>query len=493
MTIIKKKKNLRDYLNEQEEKKIVQEPTIRNITAFDKENEVNFYVLCESVESYFDKAWESDVGKDDKATERLRVTHRRAIVGYEKDVEIYKNKIEEYLKKEGFEKSWFPEWYENLVDAIFHENWGLVGIQPWKLMKNSEACKVVGERIYFEIDGKKVLQKQRISYKRQRQLRRALILEDKNTSEHEDFSEVYQLDGTRIKIFHDSAAKEASIVFRNYTVKQPKFEDLSNHNRKTFPVEMIPMLKAMVKVGFNVSFIGPVKSGKTTFLIAWQSYENPELEGIQIETDPEIPIHVIMPKAPIIQLVLDEERLRKIMKEIKRSDADYVVLGEARDAVALHIGLEATQIGTRRSKMSWHGSYATSFAYDAAETVTQEFGGNPINTMLKFARGFNYIFEFCSLRGDKSQKRLKGIYEQRYNPKTYEFSIHQIVKYDFLSDSWTFKYDIGEDKREIAYEEDYEAFKIFENELKKLAENYPMQGEENDHITIPVQTKFLFK
>jgi pilus assembly protein CpaF len=491
VTIIKSKKNLRDYLNLQEEKK-TKKIKVKSIISFDKENETSFNSLCEVVDKYFDEAWTTEVGKDEEATERLRITHRRAIVGYEKDVEVYKNKIEEYLKKGGLEKSWFPEWYENLVDAIFHEIWGLAGIQAWKQMKKSEACKIVGERIYFEVDGKKVLQKQRISYKRQRQLRRALILEEKNTSEHEDFSEVYQLDGTRIKIFHESAAKEATIVFRNYTIKQPKFEDLSNKERNTFPMEMIPLLKAMVRVGYNVNFMGPVKSGKTTFLQAWQSYENPELEGVLIETDPEIPMHLIMPTAPILQLVLEDERLKKIMKEVKRSDADYVIVAEARDAIALYIGLEATQIGTRRSKMSWHGSFATSFSYDAAESVSQVFGGDPLNIMLKFARGFHYIYEFCSLRSDKTQKRLKGIYEQRYNPKTYEFSIHQILKYDFLSDSWTFKYDIGEDKREIAYEEDYEAFKIFDSELKRLAEKYPMTGNEDEHITVPVQTKFMF-
>ncbi|WP_331620510.1 hypothetical protein, partial [Vallitalea guaymasensis] len=77
---------------------------------------------------------------------------------------------------------------------------------------------------------------------------------------------------------------------------------------------------------------------------------------------------------------------------------------------------------------------------------------------------------------DKSKKRLKGIYEIRFNRYDHKISIHQICKYDYSSDSWQFKYDIGDDKKEIGHEENKKALTVFENELKKMEQMYPYKN-----------------
>ncbi len=110
-------------------------------------------------------------------------------------------------------------------------------------------------------------------------------------------------------------------------------------------------------------------------------------------------------------------------------------------------------------------------------------------TIIKVAKGYHYLYEFVQLK-DKSKKRLKGVFELRYNPRTFEITIHQIVKYDFITDDWSYRFDIGIDKEEIAYQEDYESFKVFSNELKKLAEKKPLQGE---NITIPAYLKLVHR
>lgn len=438
---------------------------------------LSFQGLCKKISQNFLEAWEIEQGRKNSPTDQLLHYQKRAIIGYAAESNYFISKIDAYLKKQHLQNIWYPSWYKNLTTAIFHENWGLAGIAPWKSLKDSSSAKIIGEKIFFLIDGKMQLQQQRISIERLKQLRKALLLRNPEIHLSNKYAEVYMLDGTRITIFED--AKEPTIVFRKYIIEQLTFEEQAR--KGTIPEEIIPLLKAKIKIGYNVNFIGPVRSGKTTFLETWQSYEDKSLEGVLIETDPEIPLHQIMPDAPIIQIIADDEKLNGITKSLMRSDADYFILAEARDAVALNLALKITTKGTRRVKSTFHSTDATDFVYDAANEIIAKFGGDLRSTMIKLAKGYHYLYEFIQLQ-DRSKKRLKGIYELRYDAMTRLITIHQIVKYNYETDDWSYKYDIGCDKEEIAMQEESASFLVFKNELARLAQIKPLVGE---NITSP--------
>ena len=101
--------------------------------------------------------------------------------------------------------------------------------------------------------------------------------------------------------------------------------------------------------------------------------------------------------------------------------------------------------------------------------------------MIKLAKGYHYLYEFIQLH-DRSKKRLKGVYELRYDAETRSITIHQIIKYDYKTDDWFYKFDIGRDKEEIALQEEGAAYETFSSELKKLAIAKPLVGE---HVTRP--------
>ncbi len=137
----------------------------------------NFNKLCESIMDEFNLEWENDITGFETILER----QKRAIIGYEKEVKYFKDKINEYLKERSIVDRWYPKWYKDLVDAVFQENWGLSGISEWvsggsDLLKGSSSAKIIGDRIYFLIDGTLRLQPQKIDYIRRRQLRKALLL-----------------------------------------------------------------------------------------------------------------------------------------------------------------------------------------------------------------------------------------------------------------------------------------------------------------------------
>jgi pilus assembly protein CpaF len=440
-----------------------------------KDKKTRFNELCSAIYTYFQNEWESE-GSDGAKYTILLERQKKAIIGYEKEVNFFKDKINEYLKKNNLYNEWHPSWYKNITEAIYEENWGLAGVAQWKYMTESSSAKIIGNRIYFLIDGKQVLQKQTICEERLKQLISALLLKEPKIRLDNNFAEVYMLDGTRITIFTEGLTKKGqpAIIFRKYIIPKLTFEEQAK--RHTIPYEIIPMLKDMVKIGYNVAFTGPVRTAKTTFLQTWQLEEDPTLEGVMIETDPEIPLHELMPDAPIIQIVADDKQLEGVIKRVLRSDADYIVMAEARDATAFYIALDVTDRGTRRSKLTAHFTRAVDFPYNVADKIVNKYGGSLYSTIIKVAQNFHYIFEFIQLR-NKSQKRLKAIYEIRYDFLTQKISLHQICKYIFKTDSWSFKCDIGKDKLSIADEEDIEAGKRFKEKLKELEEKYPYEGE----------------
>lgn len=404
---------------------------------------------------------------------------RDAILGEKNEVEYYKGKIKEILNETGQKRAWHPSWYSSIEDAIYNEILGFAGINEWiqgktEALKNSSSCKIIGERIYFLINGIPMLQPQKISAQRRGQLREALLLPDPTQNRAESYHEVYLNNGIRVAIYNDNGMTKKGqdcIVLRKYTVNVFTFEKQAELH--TIPEESIPLFKSMVPMGINIAFTGPVRSAKTTFLTTYQSYENPQKEGLMIEKDPEIPLHEIMPDAPIMQFVPSDKNVDAVIAYAKRSDSQYVILGEAKDGIYLNLAVEAANMGTLSSKLSFHSSVTKDFVYDVAVKIIRDCGGELMATMIKVAKSFHYVANFFSLPGNESQKRLKGLWEVRFNEETLEITMHQICKYDVLKDDWVWAYDIGGDKKELGAEENREAFQEFDKQLKYLSERYP--------------------
>ncbi|MCR5481462.1 MAG: CpaF/VirB11 family protein [Clostridia bacterium] len=434
--------------------------------------EHDFDNLCEKIAHEFQSEWENQ----SENVKGVLETQKKAIIGYEKEKNYFLNKIRETVKKRGAQSVEFPRWYNSLEEAVYHENWGLAGIAQWfgEKYASSSSAKIIGENIYFMEHGRMVLKPQKITPKRREQLVRAFLLLTPEERINRDFHEVYMLDGTRVTVFGGNMVKDGQdvIVFRRYIVPVYSFEE--QVKRGTIPKEAAGLFENMVRLGYNCAFTGAPRSSKTTFLTTWQSLENPDLEGVMVETDPEIPLHKIMPGAPIVQLIADEEALGGIVKNILRSDADYVIMAEARDGTALDTVLRLAAKGTRRMKITFHSRNPLAFPYDVADEITRKTGGATGYNARRAAGSFDYIFHFVQL-ADKSQKRLNSIHEISLDRASGEIKFAKICSYDYASDSWKWFYSIGDEKRAAGLEENREAFEKFDCDLKRLAQ----EGEKN--------------
>jgi len=284
------------------------------------------------------------------------------------------------------------------------------------------------------------------------------------------------LDGSRVTIFGGGMVKEDQdvIVFRRYVVPNLTFEEQAR--RGTIPEEAIPLFEDMVALGYNVAFTGAMRTGKSTFLSTWQSYEDESLEGVMVETDPELPLHKIMERAPIVQLLANGEKLKEITKNLMRSDADYIIMAEARDGLALDTAIKIAAKGTRRVKITFHSRDPMDFPYDVAGEIVKSLGGDLHYTARRVAASFDYIFHFIQLT-DKSKKRLKSIYEVSLDKGEGSINLHPICQYSFTQDRWTWENHVSRDKEDAGLEENRDIYSNYAKRLFKLTNMSLQKGE----------------
>ncbi len=430
-------------------------------------SDIDFKRLCGIVKEEFQRRWQ----EEQSDVIGTMIMQKKAIIGYEKEVGYLIDKIAGYIKENNYSHIPYPGWYKSLVEGIYHENWGMAGMAEWFTKKfiTSSSAKIIGDNIFYLFNGKMQLMPQKISKERRDQLIRGFLLLTPEERADKDFHEIYLLDGTRITVFKGGMVKQDRevIIFRRYIIPEYSFEQQEKFG--TIPKGSGKLFRNMVLSGFNVAFTGPVRSAKTSFLSTWQSYEDPGLEGVMVETDPEIRLHEMMPTSPIVQLIADNDKLKNISKNLLRSDADYFILAEARDGVALDTAIRIASKGTRRMKMTFHTREPLDFPYDVASEIVKSMGGDITITSKKVASCIDYIFHFVQL-ADKSKKRLKSIYELSYDKGKDLIKFNEICRYNFKTDSWKFTNYIGDDKRRAATEENFKAFKGFERELKAMAE-----------------------
>ncbi len=444
----------------------------------EKQTYESFYHLCRRVEEIFEADWRET---DEMAKARKLEREKRAIIGYEKERTFYQDRIRDILISRNWQDTACPAWYRSLEEGVFHEVYGLAGLAPWvydatEAYRNSSSAKLIGERLYCMIDGKAVLQPQRIPARRREQLKRALLLATPRERLEEGFHEVYLHNGIRITIFSGERTKKEQdvMVFRKYLLRDLTFEGLAELG--TIPRDAVSLLKAMVKTGFNILISGPVRSGKTSFLQVWQKYEDADLEGLAISTDPETPWHELMPDVPIMQLVADGPQLEHMAKSLMRGDNDYILLEEMRDAVAYHLALEITSTGTMRSKATIHDGSSTNIPYKMAAAVYERYGGNLQSLIAQVFRSFHLVFRFAQGYPDRSRKYLMSICAYRYDMKADQVSVHELCRYMPEEGRWLWKAD-------LSWTEDINGLDTMKKEmgrveelLKELEMRNPLKG-----------------
>lgn len=458
------------------------ENKIKQIYTSVEEEEETFNNIVKNAYLHF-----QSLPKEDKDLER----QKNAIIGEPTAVNFYISEIDDYIRNNNLGDEKYPDCYANLTAAIFHENWGVSAIAEWLFpmndeMKNSSSAKIIGDDIWYLIDGTPKKSKHKMKRERRNQLRTALFLKNSD-KQYDEVPTVDTLTGERIKLFNSEVTRPDGdvIIFRKFPIKDYTFE--KQIELGTYPKECLEFCKACAKVGFNMAFVGAVRTSKTTQLGTWLAYEDNTLEGLIIQELYELPSKYITNGAPLIDIIASGEKLKQLKPSLMQTDCDYVIIAEARDGYAYDIGLKCATIGTRRSKITAHIQEAEDFPYSMAQEICRVYGGNVDDTSIMAVKAWNITLSFIQLE-DKSQKRLEGIYFNEYNRETHTIKIHNICKYDIDTDSWKFNYEMPKSFEEIGKRQNRGAFAIMKNELKTLADKFPFD-EDMPKYTIPFYSR----
>ncbi len=399
---------------------------------------MTFEMACDEVLSILENEWRN--ASDAERTGRLE-KEKRAIMGFMDEILEYKTKISRIVEEKGLSDVPCPEWYRNISEGIFNEVYGLSGLAPWVYDETedyagSSSAKLIGDRLYCLIGGVSVLQPQRIRTERREQLKRTFLMAAPKERLEQGFHEVYLRNGIRITIYSGDRTKpdQDVMVFRKYLLDRLTFEELENLG--TIPEGSGELMKLFVKTGMNVLFAGPVRSGKTTFLRIWQSYEDPGLEGAAVATDPETDWFRIMPEAPIMQLVADGEQLEEITRPLMRGDNDYIILEEMRDAAAFRTALEIAAVSTGRCKATVHTGDAAALPFMMAEKIRHRYGGNTDDIVRRIADSFDLVFEMRQTEENRAEKKLTAITQYYTDPDTGSPVFSKMMEYDKKTGKW---------------------------------------------------------
>jgi pilus assembly protein CpaF len=464
--------DLREYLNK---RGFVENKLVR-VNYKEKTND--FYKVCDIIEKYYNEKFkeETDIDVETNIDEIIK----KATIGHEKEVKYLMNLIKEYIYENGIQNVEYDKnVYSTLEEAVFHYIWGYYGIVNWIKDKESSSCKITrkGKMISYLIDGKMEIQNHNITEKTFTRLRGNLLNLFPELRKDEDVLELYMLNGIRVEIITGDIVKNGqdAMVFRKYVVKDFTFREQAN--RGTITDEMIPLLESFSRCGFNVAVTGAPRTAKTTILTTMQVLEDPTLEGVIIETDPEIPYHNLMPDTSLLQLIVNSrEKAELALKTVLRLDPDYIVVTEAREADVLNLAIETANKGTTRGKLSYHIRKPETFFYDVSNRIVQKYKGEIKYILSRVANSFHFIVHMIMLK-DKSKKRLGGIYAVINDSNENTIYFNTLCKYNHKTDSWTFNSDIPKECEEVAEVENPDAFMIFKETLEDLAKKFPMKGE----------------
>lgn len=434
-----------------------------------------FRHLCSQVKRYVDDIITAEHAESDYGTE----VQRNALMGKPDAVRYFTGMVNKYLHEHVHEGVEYPSCHTSLVEAVYHEVWGYSVLASWFVDKECQSAKVIGERVYYLINGRQKMQNFTIPKERREQLINALLLNTPQKTRNTPYVEMNLLTGERITLFNRNVTAQGQdvIVLRKYTVQRYTWEEMAK--RGTVDPASLPLMKSFCTVGFNVLFTGPVRSGKTTMLETWQAYEDATLEGVSIEATDEIKFHRLMPGSPIMSLLSNEEDISDVIRPVLRSDADYLVLAEARTGAEFDLMIRLANKGTNRCKTTMHSTHVRELVYDIADEVLTVRPNAKYETLLfKVASAYHYVVQLASEYNDKAQKRLMGIYEICPDRQNNTISMWKICAYDTASGTWKWSFHVGEDKRELARTENYPDFLTFLDELKKMEGRSPLAQED---------------
>lgn len=432
-----------------------------------------FREICKIVKEELNRVIDVDSESNTQNSEWLERQHQ-AIIGDQQAISYFLAEIEKVLRNKNITSSDYPNYFDSLSQAIFHEVWGLSVLAKWEKYPESEACAIRGTQLWIDINGKFLRQEDFESIAVVERIKRAFVIrrEDSVINRENPELEIEKEDGSRITMIQPPRSKENYIMLRRFIVNNYTLEDQAS--RGTIPVDDIPIYRALSKTMPNMIVAGRVRSAKSTFMTTLIGERNPEHVGAVLEKHFEVALTKHFPNRLFFEIQAKEGDLHKAIPRLLRMEHDYIVIGEIR-SLEIEAYLISTERGERGALSTYHLTDVEQVVEQLARHALDEFPTRRFEVEVeRIARNLDIIITMASDR-DRRRKRVIGVTEIIWDSEKRVHTTHDLIRYSKLKDQYYYSSAITPRLLNLMADEDLEQTKNLLKLLKEREQMHPMK------------------
>lgn len=405
--------------------------------------EVDFSLIKTMVTNHFKNKYDNNP-KPEEQNRWIELRHG-AVTGNPGAMEWFKKEIEDLLIRNNWLSNPFPfpKAYGNIVEAVYQETFGIGPASTWWRHPDyavSEAASIIGTRVFFEFPGEGNDDLQEVHYSSESDvLRVATQLSLRSPTgilnKHNPSLEIDMEDGTRVTISIPPLTVEPTIVFRHFTMDRPTLHGIME--KRTFPVEFLPVLNAIAVGRGTTVFCGPVKSGKTTLMKAFIAMRKSSDRILIFHKQfDEMRVHKQLPNHKIMQYIITEENLKTTFPLALRSDYEYIVVAELR-SIEADLFLKSSERGRPGALTNFHTMEPDDIPGLLADLIIEDFPSKSYES--QYRRAAKQIhFAFVNEELDDRSKRLNKVAVFDWDNGTKTFKTHDLLLWNDEKKKWVY-------------------------------------------------------
>ncbi|MCU5321137.1 CpaF/VirB11 family protein [Bacillus cereus] len=402
-----------------------------------------FSEVLEIVKKSIEKIYEDRGISSDEKIKRQEIEHN-AILGDHEAEKILTKEIEKCLREQNLLDVKYPDFFDSLAQALFHEIYGFGAFYKWKKYPESVSASIIGKEIWFKINGKFVKQEEELRDEQHiYEIFRALEVGHKGLKiNHENpRAEIEMKDGTRLNIVRPPADLFPVIVFRRFIISNFSFEEQAR--RKTISSEDVELMEIISELYLNMIIAGHVESGKSTMLKTIYASRSPEKIAICIETSPESFLKKDFPDRLVYDFYTVNGNIEDVIYSALRTDHDYVIFQEVR-GIEADGAMKGAERGTTGMMMTYHITDPSRTPEQLAQHIVDAYANRKLeNEIRRVAKNLD-LGIIMKNDEEKNAKRLMSIYEICYDYKGDKAWINYLMKYNELDERWEYNSEVSE-------------------------------------------------
>ncbi|MBU8908058.1 ATPase, T2SS/T4P/T4SS family [Desertibacillus haloalkaliphilus] len=466
------------WLSEEFERKGINEKKITNTF----ERKKKFDEICSIIKGDLTDLIERE-SDNEKKNEWLERQHD-AIIGDPNAMSYFINKIKETLQKRNITSVDYPEFYNSLEEAIFHEVWGKSVLAKWEnRYQDSEACVIRGTELWIDINGHFERKGEFENEDKVKKIIEAFKMRDENAvlNHQQPELETEKEDGSRITMIIHPRSKETYVIFRRFIVKNFSLEEQAKRN--TIPHEDVDLYRLLARLMCNMIVAGRVRSAKSTFMKTLISERDPRFVVACLEKHFELALGKHMPDRLIYELQASEGDLHQAIPRLLRMEHDYLIVGEIRSK-ELEAAMIACERGERGMMSTYHLTDVQQIVPQLTRHLLDEFPTRRQDTEeMRVAQNIDFILTMGTDR-DRTTKRVTGLTEVIWDPRTRSYDTNTIIKYNKRDGKYYYSSQISRGLQQLMADENEEDAIRFLSLLQERERKAPIREIEEQGVLV---------